>query len=202
MSRLAVAVALVLGLAALVPAGASAHGGDEPILGAPASEGRAPEAEDRAEEAPAAKDHAAEGHGGETSAEEAEVAALAAQPARVLAQQALATLQVNGDEHEAALRLDAALESEDTGDVDLALLRKAAKTLDEGDPEGAVPLLDEALSRPFGAASGEALHAAGREFRPAASAQDVVGIVVGAVLLLLGLLALRPRRLGQRTSEG
>lgn len=128
------------------------------------------------------------------SAEEAEVAALAEQPARVLAQQALAQLQVSGDRHEAAVRLDAALESKDKSDVDLAVLRRATETLDGGDPEGAVPLIDEALSRPLGSDSGKALHEAGREFRPATGAQEIVGIVLGGLLLLLGAaLLLRGR---------
>lgn len=143
---------------------------------------------------------AALAHGAEeaaTGSEEEEVAVLAKQPARILAQQALAELEVLGDSQEAAVRLDAALESEDQSDIDLKLLRQATETLDGGDPEGAVPLLDEALSRPLGAESGKALHEAGREFEPATGAQEVVGFVAGAVLLLLGtimLLHARPRK--------
>ena len=130
--------------------------------------------------------------------EEAEVEALSAQPARVLAQQALALLRVTGDSHEAGVRLDAALESEDKSDIDTALLEQATETLDGGDPEGAIPLLDEALSRPLGAPSGKALHVAGKEFRPATGAQEVVAIVLGAVLLALGTaLLLRGRRAGR-----
>ncbi len=121
-------------------------------------------------------------HGGD----EAEVAELSMEPARVLAQQALAELQVRGDEEEAAVRLDAALESEDQADIDVELLNEATETLDGGDPEGAVPLLDEALSRPLGAASGKALHESGREFHPANGAQEIVAIISGGVLLLLG----------------
>lgn len=129
------------------------------------------------------------------SAEEAEVAALAVQPARVLAQQALALLIVRGDEHEAAVRLDAALESEDQADVDGELLRQATETLDGGDPEGAEPLLDQALSQPLGEESGSALHEAGREFEPATDAPEVVGIIAGALLALLGAgLLLKDRR--------
>lgn len=139
---------------------------------------------------------AALAHGAEeamTGSEEEEVAVLAMQPARILAQQALAELQVRGDQQEAAVRLDAALESEDQSDIDLKLLRQATETLDGGDPEGAVPLLDEALSRPLGAESGKALHEAGREFEPATGAEEIVGIIAGAVLLLLGgALLLRP----------
>lgn len=120
------------------------------------------------------------------ASEEAEIAELSEQPARVLAQQALAELQVRGDSGEAGVRLDAALESNDQSDIDTRLLGEAAETLDGGDPEGAVPLLDEALSRPLGAASGKALHEAGREFQPATGAQEVVAIIAGAVALLLG----------------
>lgn len=122
---------------------------------------------------------------------EAEIEVLAKQPARVLAQQAMAMIEVNGDSAGAAIRLDAALESEDQSDVDRVLLEQATETLDGGDVEGAVPVLDEALSRPLGAASGEALHEAGREFRPGTGAQEVVAIVLGALMLLLGLVALR-----------
>lgn len=136
-------------------------------------------------------------HGDEElpASEEAEIAELSEQPARVLAQQALALLQVLGDSEEAAIRLDAALESDDQSDIDTKLLSEATETLDGGDPEGAVPLLDEALSRPLDAASGKALHEAGREFRPATGTQEVVGIVAGAALIALGAWALRPRRL-------
>ena len=142
-------------------------------------------------------------HGGEESpaatgmqGTEAEVKALAMQPARILAQQALATLRVNGDTHEAGIRLDAALESKDKNDIDVAALRKGTEMLDSGNAAGAIPLLDEALSRPLGANSGKALHEAGREFQPATGAQEVVGIVVGGTLLALGaaLLLVRRRR--------
>lgn len=139
----------------------------------------------------------AHGDEGAAESEEAEIAALSEQPARVLAQQALAELQVRGDSDEAAVRLDAALESEDQSDIDVRSLREATETLDGGDAEGAVPLLDEALSRPLGAESGKALHEAGREFRPANGTQEIVGIVLGGLLLLLGAIALlsdRPRR--------
>lgn len=135
-------------------------------------------------------------HGGD----EAEVAKLSEQPARVLAQQALAELQVRGSTEEAAVRLDAALESEDASEIDMPLLRRATETLDGGDPEGAVPLLDQALSEPLGAASGKALHQAGREFQPGNDAQEIIAIVAGAAVLLLGALLLllhrRPRTAG------
>jgi LPXTG-motif cell wall-anchored protein len=138
----------------------------------------------------------------ETAGGEAEVKALSAQPARILAQQAIAELKVRGDKDEAAMRLDAALESKDQNDIDVRLLRAGTEKLDGGDPEGAVPLLDEALSRPLGAKSGKALHEAGREFEPATGAQEVVGIVAGALLLALGLVGIaagrrrRPRAAG------
>ena len=135
-------------------------------------------------------------HGGD----EMEVAGLKDQPARVLAQQALAELRVRGAVEEAAVRLDAALESEDTSDVNMPILRQATETLDGGDSEGAVPLLDRALSEPLGATSGKELHEAGREFQPGTDVQEVVAIVAGAVLLLLGaallLRAARPDAVG------
>ncbi len=68
----------------------------------------------------------------------------------------------------------------------MRVLRRAAETLDGGDPHRAQTLIDEALSRPFGATSGKLFHGAGREFRPARGAQEIVGIVAGALLLLLG----------------
>ncbi len=129
-------------------------------------------------------------HGGE----EGEVKELSAQPARILAQQAIAELKVRGDEEEAAMRLDAALESKDKSDIDVRLLRAGTETLDGGDATGAVPLLDEALSRPLGARSGKALHEAGREFEPATGAQEIVGIAAGSLLLALGLVGLAAGR--------
>ena len=125
--------------------------------------------------------------------ESEEAAALAMQPARALAQQAIALVRVRGDTEEAAMRLDAAVESKDKSDIDPALLKRAMETLDDGDPDRAVTLLDEALSRPLGSDSGKVLHEAGREFRPAVGAQEIVAIVVGSAALLLGLLALRSR---------
>lgn len=134
-------------------------------------------------------------HGGD----EMEVADLSIQPARILAQQALAELRVRNDTEEAAVRLDAALESKDTGEVDMALLRRATEILDGGDPQGSIPLLDEALSRPLGAASGKALHESGREFQPGTGAQEIVAIVAGALLLVLGAVLLGGARLRPRT---
>ena len=128
-------------------------------------------------------------HGG---GEEAE--AMAMQPARTLAQQALAELRIRNDVKGAAERLDAALESKDRGSIDMAALRTAMETVDNGDPKAAIPLLDQALSRPLGASGGKALHESGREFQPATGAQEVVGIVAGAVLVALGTLLLSRHR--------
>jgi hypothetical protein len=128
-------------------------------------------------------------HGGNEMA----IQDLKQQPARTLAQQALAELRVRGDVEEAGTRLDAALESKDTADVDMGVLRRAMETLDSGEAHAAIPLLDEALSRPLGSSSGKALHESGREFQPATGAEEIVGIIAGAVLLLLGgALLLRP----------
>lgn len=98
------------------------------------------------------------------------------------------------------MRLDAALESSDQSDIDQALLMKATETLDGGDPQTAATLLDQALSRPLGAEQGKALHESGREFQPGTGAEEVVAIVVGAVLLLVGLFLLRGRRGGAAAS--
>jgi hypothetical protein len=103
-------------------------------------------------------------------------------------------IRVRGDTEEAAMRLDAAVESNDKRDIDAALLERAMETLDDGDAGRAVTVLDQALSRPLGSDKGKALHEAGREFRPATGAQELVAIAAGAAALLLGLLALRPRR--------
>lgn len=126
--------------------------------------------------------------------ESEEAAALAMQPARVLAQQAIALVRVRGDTEEAAMRLDAAVESKDKSDVDPALLGRAMETLDDGDPDRAVTMLDQALSRPLGSDRGKMLHEAGREFRPAVGAQEVVAIVVGVAALLFGFFALAAAR--------
>ena len=136
----------------------------------------------------------ANGGGGE------EMEALELQPARVLAQQAIAILRVRGDQEEASMRVDAALKSDDQGDVDLALLEQADEAVDSGDLDGAVLLLDQALSRPLGAESGKELHESGREFTPPFGAQEVVALIAGAVLLGLGALALAPWRRSGRSA--
>ena len=136
-------------------------------------------------------------HGDEElpASEEAEIEVLAEQPARVLAQQALALLEVRDDADEAAVRLDAALESSDQRDIDAELLMEATETLDGGDPVAAAALLDQALSRPLGAEQGKALHESGREFDPGTGTQEVLAIVIGIVLLVAGVLLLwgRPK---------
>ena len=136
----------------------------------------------------------ARAHGDEAlpANEEAEIDLLAEQPARVLAQQALAELELRGDSEEAAIRLDAALESKDPSDIDRLSLVRATETLDGGDPAAAIPLLDAALSRPLGAEQGLALHESGRQFQPATGGAEVFGIAAGALLLVLGSWMLRP----------
>lgn len=130
-----------------------------------------------------------------TGGGEEEMEHLAKQPARVLAQQALALVRLHDPPHdEATERLEAALESKDKENVDVGLLRQALETLEGDNPDDAVPLLDQALSRPLGATSGKELHDSGREFRPAKGTGEVVGIVAGAVLLLVGGLGLTGRR--------
>lgn len=137
-------------------------------------------------------------HGDESGAmggEEA-MAQLAKQPARALAQQAHALIHIRDDREEAAVRLDAALESKDRSDVDMPTLRRATETLDGG---GASPrvlaLIDEALSKPFGAKSGKIFHGAGREFRPAADTAELVAVIAGGLLIALSAAGLwRTRR--------
>lgn len=51
--------------------------------------------------------------------------------------------------------------------IDRRLLTEATETLDGGDPAAAAALLDQALSRPFGADSGEALHESGTRIQSA-----------------------------------
>ena len=99
------------------------------------------------------------------------------------------------------MRVDAALESDDQDDVDLALLEEADEAVDSGDGDRAIELLDVALSRPLGAESGKELHESGREFTPGFGAQEVVAIVAGVLALGLGVLALAPWR-RSRTARG
>lgn len=102
------------------------------------------------------------------------------------------------------MQLDAALESKDKSDIDVARLRQATETLDAGRPTDAIPLLDEALSRPLGSDTGKALHEAGREFRPATVAAEIVAIALGALLTLFGGAALwrtRSRKGDARTGS-
>ena len=184
MTRLKLTIASLIALVLLVatPAAALGHGDESETQAAPKPKPGQTEAE------------------AEMAAEEAEVAALARQPARVLAQQALALLEVRQDDHEAGVRLDAAQQSDDQDDVDGALLRRATATLDGGDAAGAVPLLDQALSRPLGDDRGKALHEAERSFSPAQTTQEAVAIISGAALLLAAAVFLvigrRPARRG------
>ena len=134
-------------------------------------------------------------HGGDDE----NAAALAEQPARTLAQQAIALIRLRGDTEEAAMRLDAAVESKDKSNVDAAVLERAMETLDDGNSAQAVSMLDQALSRPLGADKGKVLHDAGREFRPATGAQEIVAIAAGAALLVVGLLAVW---VGRRRFDG
>lgn len=164
----ATAIALLALLAVLAPATALGHG------------------EEEAPDAPAEAGVAISGE----EAEDAEMEELARQPARILAQQALAMLEVLGDDVEAGERLNAALESDDRDDVDVEVLAAAGRALERGDAGEAILLIDESLSRPLGADQGKALHEAGREYRPATGAQEIVGIIAGGALLLAGLLGL------------
>lgn len=135
------------------------------------------------------------GAGKEMAAEEAEEAALARWPSRVLAQQALALHRIRGDAHEAESRIHAALASKDQAYVDTHLLRHAHVALDKGNVSRGVNLLDRALSRPLGTDTGKMLHMAGRELPSGQDTQDIVGMVVGGILILIaGGALLRGRR--------
>lgn len=123
-----------------------------------------------------------------------EAEALAQEPARTLAQQALAELRVRHDTEEAAARLDAAVESKDQADVDSAGVNQAMEMLDAGNEDQAISMLDHALSQPLGQESGAALHESGREFQPGTDTQEIVAIVLGALLLLLAAVLLRRGR--------
>ncbi len=71
---------------------------------------------------------------------------LADQPARALVQQALGLLTQQDNVVEAQERLEAALESKDTENVDLASVRKALAALEEGDTDAAVEQMNAALA--------------------------------------------------------
>lgn len=178
----------LLALALASPPAAIAHGDDETSPAAAQKQAR----EQAIGEGKSAREveQAAQDAGGE-----AEVAALSRQPARALAQQAHALIHIRGDRHEAGVRLAAALASEDRRQVDEPTLRRAREALETGTPASRVlALIDEALSKPLGAKSGKLFHGAGREFEPATGDQEVIAIVAGAVLLLLGIALLaRPR---------
>lgn len=128
--------------------------------------------------------------------------ALASAPARVLAQQALVLLDVTGDAEEAAERVDAALESQDTADVDLALLAEADEVLDAGSAEDAVALLNRALGggpvpagehaedEELSGVADEALHKAGRAYEPNETSQELFALIAGLALLALATLLL------------
>ena len=134
--------------------------------------------------------------------QEMEDAAMKAQPARTLAQQALVVLDVRNGVEEARARIDAALESDDQDDVDIALVRGADAALDEGDSARAKDLLNRALGgeplpldEETGVVGGAALHNAGRAFSPSGSDQESVAAIVGAALLAAGVgLLVRHRR--------
>lgn len=135
--------------------------------------------------------------------------ALASAPARVLAQQALATLDVTGDVMEARERIDAALESRERDEVNLALLRAADEALDGGNTERAVTLLNRALGggpvpvgeeSERGGVSEQALHNAGRAYEPNETGQELVALVVGLALIALAALLLVRRQPRQRST--
>lgn len=134
---------------------------------------------------------AAHAHGGDESG----IAGLKRQPARTLAQQAHALLHIRHDRKQAAVRLDAAVASRDTKDVDMASLRRAMDLLDKGGSEEQVMgLIDEALSRPLGARSGRLFHGAGRELSGVHRSQEVWGLVLGLLLTGAGGVLLVMRR--------
>lgn len=129
-------------------------------------------------------------HGGDESS----LARLSRQPARVLAQQAHALLHIRHDRAQAAVRLDAAVASKDNADVDVPSLGLAMQTLDRGGSDQRVmDLIDQALSRPFGAERGKVFHGAGRELSGVQDGQETVGLILGLVILAGAFVGLRRR---------
>jgi hypothetical protein len=156
----------------------------------------------------------ASAHGGEDLTE---------QPARALVQQALGLLTQQDNVVEAQERLEAALESEDTENVEVSSVRKALAALEDGDKDEAVEQMNAALApdeEPEPSRTGdesqaapeeEAGHAAGEDPMPSEPADEAfedhanavepdrgtaewIGLAVGLGLIGVGGAALGLRR--------
>lgn len=110
-----------------------------------------------------------------------------AQTAQALSLQALAILDW-GLSHEAALeKLDAALEAEDKGGVDLRALRAAHEALERQEVEKAHELLHGVF--PSGVS-----HLAGVTYRPPIGAGEIAALIAGGLAIALAALGLARRR--------
>lgn len=140
-------------------------------------------------------------HGGEEET-------LAETPARSLVQQALGLLAQADDPAEAAERLEAALETEDTAGVALAEVREAIASLRSDDKQAAIERLNEALAANAERGGAADLAAAEdeneahrgpaaeeplghtEEFEAERETEEWVGAAVGAAAILAGLVLL------------
>lgn len=115
-----------------------------------------------------------------------------AQTAQALSLQALAILDWGLSHEEALEKLDAALEAEDKGGVDLRALRAAHEALEQEEVEKAHELLHGVF--PSGVS-----HLAGVTYRPTVGVGEIVALIVGALVIALGAFGLMRRRRAERT---
>ena len=114
-----------------------------------------------------------------------------AQTAQALSLQALAILDWGLSHEEALEKLDAALEAEDKGGVDLRALRAAHRALEQEEVEKAHELL-------HGVFPGGQSHLAGVTYRPAVGTAEIAVLVAGIVAIGLAGLGLARRRRAER----
>lgn len=111
--------------------------------------------------------------------------------AQALSLQALAILDWGLSHEEALEKLDAALEAEDKGGVDLRALRAAHEALEAEEVEKAHELLHGVF--PSGVS-----HLAGVTYRPPIGAAEIAALAVGALAIVLAALGLVRRRRAER----
>ena len=114
-----------------------------------------------------------------------------AQTAQALSLQALAILDWGLSHEEALEKLDAALQADDKGGVDLRALRAAHEALEQEEVERAHELLHGVF--PSGVS-----HLAGVTYRPAVGAGEVIVLGVGVVTIALAAVGLVRRRRTER----
>lgn len=114
-----------------------------------------------------------------------------AQTAQALSLQALAILDWGLSHEEALEKLDAALEADDKGGVDLRALRAAHEALEREEVEKAHELL-------HGVFPGGVSHLAGVTYRPAVGAGEVVVLGLGILAIVLAAFGLARRRHAER----